>query len=124
MNRTMIVFALFLGTISLSLHAAESKTSLTPKQAKALVTSAKTAADHLQLAAYYTQMSENYLAQSKEHAQMKAAYEATPIYTSSKHKAGTIDHCEYFVKSFLDDAAKMKEMAATHQAMAQQLAKK
>jgi hypothetical protein len=62
-------------------------------------------------------MSESYMDQSKDHEQMKAVYEATPIYTSSKYKAGTIDHCEHFVKSFLDDAAKMKEMAATHHVM-------
>jgi len=124
MNRALIVLALLMGTLSLSLHAAEPKTALTAKQAKVLISSAKTAADHLQLAVYYGQMSDSYLAQSKDHEQMKAGYEATPIYTSSKYKAGTIDHCEYFVKSFRDNAARMKEMAAMHEALARQVEKK
>lgn len=87
-----------MGALSFSLHAAEPKTASKTKQAKALVASARTPADHLQLAAYYKQMSETFLAQSKEHEQMKVGYQKNPIYTSSKFKAGTIDHCEYFVK--------------------------
>jgi len=52
---------------------------------------------------------------------MKAGYQSNPMYASSKFKAGTIDHCEYLVKSSVANAAKMKELAAMHEKMAGQL---
>lgn len=120
MKRILIALTLVIGTLGLSLNASEPKPVLTKKQAQDLVAHAKTAADHLKLAVYYKQASENFLAQSKYHEQMKASYQSNSVYSSSKFKANTLDHCDYFVKSFQEDAAKMKELAAMHEEMARQ----
>jgi len=47
-----------------------------------------------------------------------------PTYTSNKFKAGTIDHCEYFVKTFRANAKKMLELAVLHEDMAKMTDKK
>ena len=118
MTRIFIVIALFASILGTALSAAETKSTLTEKEAKSLVASAKTPADHLKLAGYYRQMSDNFLAEAKNHEQMKAGYESNPAYTSNKFKAGTIDHCEYFVKTFRENAKKMQELAVIHEDMA------
>jgi hypothetical protein len=121
MKRVLIVFAMAIAALSLSLNAAQAKPMLSKEQAKALVASAKTAADHLQLAAYYNQQAEAFLAEADEHQQMLAGYKSNPMYAASKYKAATLDHCEYLVKSSRANAAKMKDLAALHEKMALQL---
>lgn len=124
MKRITIAVTLLAAAFGLTMNAAEAKPMLSEKQAKALVASAKTPADHLRLAEHYRQMSEKFLASAKDHEEMKAGYERNPAYTGSKFKAGTIDHCEYFIKSSRENAQKMKELADMHEEMAKSAGKK
>ena len=48
---------------------------------------------------------------------MVAAYKANPSLTA-KSQASTINHCEYFVQTFKDLAAKSQELAQLHDQMA------
>ena len=49
---------------------------------------------------------------------MVAAYKSNPSMTNNKNQASTINHCEYFVQTFKDLAAKSKELAQLHEEMA------
>lgn len=91
---------------------------LSKQQLLSLVATAKTPAEHRRIAKYYETQANNYLAQAKEHQELAEAYKKNPIFSSSKYATGTIDHCDYFVKSFQEDAAKMRELAEMHKQMA------
>jgi hypothetical protein len=124
MKRIIVAFALMTAAFGLTLNAAETKPMLSEKEAKTLVATAKTPADHLKLAGYYMQMSDNFLAEATNHEQMKAGYQTNSTYQSTKFKLGTLDHCDYFIKSSRESAQKMKELAAIHEEMAKAGAKK
>ena len=91
---------------------------LTKQQVNTLIATAKTAADHQRIAQFYQSQAQDYLAQSKEHEAMVAAYKANPSLVNNKNQASTISHCEYFVQTFKDLAAKSQELAQLHEQMA------
>src|SRR5579864_9521395 len=90
------------------------------RQLNTLITAARTPAEHQRIAQYYQAKSQDYLAQAKEHEQMVAAYKANPSLTA-KSQASTLNHCEYFVQTFKDLAAKSQELAQLHVQMAKQV---
>src|SRR5579863_3511751 len=90
---------------------------LSKRQLNSLIATAKTPAEHQRIAQYYQAKAQDYLAQAKEHEQMVAAYKANPSLTA-KSQASTINHCEYFVQTFKDMAAKSQELAQLHEQMA------
>jgi hypothetical protein len=90
---------------------------LSKRQLNSLIATAKTPAEHQRIAQYYQAKAQDYLAQAKEHKQMVAAYKANPSLTA-KSQASTINHCEYFVQTFKDLAAKSQELAQLHDQMA------
>jgi hypothetical protein len=87
------------------------------RQLNTLIATAKTPAEHQRIAQYYQAKAQDYLSQSKEHQQMVDAYKANPSLTA-KSQASTINHCEYFVQTFKDLAAKSQELAQLHGQMA------
>jgi hypothetical protein len=93
------------------------------RQLNTLIASAKTPAEHQHIAQYYEAKAQDYLAQAKEHEQMVAAYKANPSLTA-KSQASTINHCEYFVKTFKDLAVKSQELAKPHEQMANDVEQK
>jgi len=123
MKRTIAAISLVLAFAFASFGAAtmmaqHPSATLTQKQLVSLLASAHTKADHLRLAQYYHAKSQDYLAQSKEHEASAEAYRKNPFTNNAKFKTGTVDHCDYFVQSFKDDAAKMDDLAKMHEAMA------
>ena len=91
---------------------------LSTHQLNNLIATAKTPAEHRRIARYYKERALDYLAQAKEHEQMVAAYKANPSLSTDKNRTSTIDHCEYFVQTFKDLAAKSQELAQLHEQMA------
>jgi hypothetical protein len=89
---------------------------LSKRQLNSLIATAKTPAEHQRIAQYYQATAQDYLAQAKEHEQMVAAYKANPSLTA-KSQASTINHCEYFVKTFNELAVKSQELAKLHEQM-------
>jgi hypothetical protein len=77
-------------------------------------------AEHQRIAQYYQAKAQDYLAQAKEHEQMVAAYKANSSLSTNKNRASTISHCEYFVQTFRDLAAKSQELAQLHEQMAKE----
>jgi len=97
---------------------------LSKQQLNTLIATAKTPAEHQRIAQFYQSQALDYLAQSKEHEAMVAAYKANPSMTNNKNQASTINHCEYFVQTFKDLAAKSQELAQLHEQMAKDTEKK
>lgn len=94
---------------------ANAQDKLSKSQLNSLIATAKTPAEHQRIADYYQVQAKDYLAQADEHQGMIAAYKANP---STKHQASAVTHCENFVASFKEMAAKSQEMAKLHQQMA------
>jgi hypothetical protein len=97
---------------------------LSKHQLNTLIATAKTPAEHLRIAQYYQAKAQEYLAEAKEHEEMLAAYKANPTLSTDKNRASTIGHCEYFVQTFKDLAAKSQELAQLHEQMAKEAVQK
>jgi len=114
------------GRPSPALEAGLGKTStgeeLSKDQLNALIATAKTPAEHQRIARFYQSRTQHYLALSKEHETMLAAYKANPGLTNNKNQASTINHCAYFVREFKALAAQSNELALSHERMATEAA--
>ncbi|MGB6723644.1 MAG: hypothetical protein WBE72_22790 [Terracidiphilus sp.] len=124
MKRTIAIFSLvFALTFAAFAQAAPSQQlapeHLSKQQLNTLIATAKTPAEHRRIAQYFQAKAQDYLAQAQEHAQMLAAYKANPSLSNDKRRSSTIGHCEYFVQTFKDLAAKSQELAQLHEQMAQ-----
>ncbi len=122
MKRTITILSLvFVLTVAAFAQAAPAQQPkpehLSKQQLNTLIATAKTPAEHERIAQYYQAKVLYYLAQSKEHEQMVAAYNANPS-RGGKSRATFIDHCEYSVQHFKDLTVKSQELAQLHEQMA------
>jgi hypothetical protein len=98
------------------------------KRVKALATSAKTAEDHLRLAAYFDQEAGRMDAEAKDHEELAKTYRLYPS-TAGGGKAGgnpqfrTAEHCDSAAKSLREAAKSLRELAAEHEQMAKDASK-
>lgn len=113
------LITLFLGSGS-HMDAAQPK-RLTSKEAKTLVLTAKTPADHMRLAGYFKAEADRFEAEAKEHEEMAEAYRNNPL-PKNLQGPGTISHCEILVKSGREMAKAARELAAAHEQMAKDAA--
>ena len=131
MKRTISIFSILSLSFVMTVAAFGQTTSaqqtkpehFSKRQLNTLIATAKTPAEHQRIAQYYQAKSQDYLAQAEEHEQMVAAYKANPSLTA-KSQASTINHCEYFVKTFNELAVKSQELAKQHEQMAEDVAQK
>jgi hypothetical protein len=107
-----LAFAISFGAFSLPGYAqdAHSKTQL-----NTLIATARTTSDHQRIADFYKAEAQDYLAKADEHKAMIAAYKEDP---STKHQASALTHCQNFVTSLDELAAKSQEKAKMHEQMA------
>lgn len=103
-------------------HMMKNGPTMTAKEAKALIATAKTAKEHLKLAQYFNQQADRYEAEARDHDEMIEAYRKNPTTRAEKTPGGvgTIEHCEFFAKSNREMAKALREMAATHEEMARE----
>jgi hypothetical protein len=106
-------------TLSATSQAPASSVNLSRGQLSTLASSAKTPADHERIAQYYQAKAQGYLAQAQVHQAMLAAYKANPALSNNKNQASTVGHCEYFVQSLQQQAAKAQQQAQSHELMAE-----
>ena len=104
--------ALFIAASLPSWASDEHLPTMTPQQATALVSAAKTPKDHQKLAKYFNQQADASEAEAKDHEAMIEAYRKGP------GGDRMIEHCESLVKSNLALAQAFREMAAGHEEMA------
>jgi hypothetical protein len=95
---------------------------LSKQQVKEMIATAKTPAEHQQLAAFYRAEASQLEAEAKDHQELAAAYRHSP---DAKHPMSgkTAEHCDYFAKSVLKAAQAAKQMAADYETMAKNAAK-
>jgi len=86
----------------------------------AMITGAKTAADHEALAAQYDRNAADAKAKAAEHVKMGAAYKGQPAVTGGKVAAASAmpEHCEKLAKSYEEQAQMYTSMAAGERALA------
>ena len=107
-------------------HQIKNGPTMTAKEAKALIATAKTAKDHLKLAQYFNQQANQFEAEAKDHDEMIEAYRKTPNPRAEKTPGGvgTIEHCEFLAKSDREMAKALRDMAAAHEEMAKEASEK
>lgn len=101
-------------------RAAAAAGSVTAKNLKQKITSAKTANDHKAIAAYYRAEAAKAQAKVTEHQEMTEAYRKAGFGTVSKtpNAPGTIEHCNHLVKTYQSLAESLEMMVKEHEAMA------
>ena len=99
---------------------AKSSDLLTSKQVKALIATAKTAADHVQLQKHFLAVAAKYEADATEHAAEAQAYRKNPSFMESKNPAGpgTAAHCDRFAQLDREAAQEARDLASAHEHMA------
>jgi hypothetical protein len=122
MNRTIATLS-FATVLAFTSFAATAQTQpnagdLNKQQLLSLIASAKTPAEHIRIAQYYGAKAQDYLAQSKEHAQMAEEFKKNSVTTSSKFSTGTVNHCEYLAQNFKQKADQMQKLEQEHEQMA------
>lgn len=99
---------------------------LSKKEVVALITTAKSPEDHLQLARYYKAEADRLDAEAKDHDELAAAYRKSitsqAAATKNPMAPNTAAHCEYFAKSVREAAKAAREMAISHEQMAKDAA--
>ncbi len=91
---------------------------LSHRQLQTLIADAKTSAEHQRIATYYQAKAQDLLAQSRQHAAMAEQFKKNPVTASEKFTVGTVNHCEYIAQSLERNAAKLQQLAKTHEEMA------
>lgn len=95
------------------------KPTLTKKELKALIASAKTKEDHQKIADYYKAETERLEAEAKDHDEMAEAYKQSPNPMAVKHPEALGEgHCREMARRFREAATQAQELAAMHEDMA------
>lgn len=113
-----VLFVLTFAAIAQSAAPSQNLEHFSKKQLNTLIATAKTPAEHRRIAQYFEAKSQLQLAESKEHEKMLASFNQGSIFSSSKFKTPTIDHCKYLVASLRNSSAKMHGLAQVHEQMA------
>lgn len=123
MKRTLSILSLLIVLIA-TVHGQtpsapqQLEEKLTKQQLNALIATAQTPEEHLRISRFYERQAQDYLAQAQDHEAMLASYKSNSTLSTNKNYASTIGHCEYFVKTFRQMAAKSSELARLHAQMA------
>jgi hypothetical protein len=98
---------------------AGSKPTLSKKEVRALIASAKTREDHQKLVDYYKSETERLEAEAKDHDEMAEAYKQNPSPMAVKHPEALGEgHCHEMARRFREAATQATELAAMHEDMA------
>jgi hypothetical protein len=100
--------------------APASSDQLTSRQARELIATAKTPADHVKLQKHFLAVAGKYDADAAEHAADAQAYRKNPTFADSKHPAGpdTAAHCDRFAELDRQAAKEARDLASAHEHMA------
>ena len=114
-----IISLTFLVFLAVGNTAAERRPSLSKKEVKALIASAKTKEDQLKLAHYYKGEAVRLEAEAKDHDEMAEMSRKNPNPMAVKHpEAFGEGHCHEMARRYREAAAKAHELAAMHEQLA------
>jgi hypothetical protein len=94
-----------------------------------LVATAKTPADHRRIAAYFDQEANRMEDEARDHEYLAGVYRKSPSTSGGGKQSGagsmfrTAEHCESVAKSLRKAAQSLRELAAEHEQMAQDIAR-
>lgn len=93
---------------------------LSKKEVAQLIETAKSPADHMQLARYFSSEAAKFEAEADEHADMAKRYQRNPSPLATKFPGSmqTFNHCDALSKSLREAARSARELAASHEQMA------
>ena len=103
-----------------AMASAATTKKLSKKELKALIETAKTAADHQRLANYYAALAVGFEEEAKEHSAEAEAYEKNPTIQEMKNPGGgnTASHCRFFAAKYTEMAESARTMSTMHSEMA------
>jgi hypothetical protein len=120
----MVVFLTLLSFAPPYSAAAEENPTLSKKELKALLKTARTPYEHRRIGAYYRQEALRLTDSSRKHAELAATYEKNPPFPALEAKHGFafgqgVSHCRRWAKLDGEQAEKATKLAALHEEMAQ-----
>lgn len=114
--------ALILALVMPLIGAAQNKAprNWTTKDLKQAIATAKTAADHKNIALYYTNDAARLETEAKDHAELAELYRKSPNLHEQKHpmSAETAGHCQWLADRYKEMAQKERDLAKLHEDMA------
>ncbi len=114
-----IISLTFLMLLAANYTAAGQRPSLSKKEVKALISSAKTKEDHLKLAEFYKTEVARLQAEATDHDEMAEMYRKNPTPLAVKHPEAIGEgHCKEIARRFRESASKAQELATMHEEMA------
>lgn len=114
-----IISLSFLVLLAAGYSAAGQRPSLSKKEVKALIASAKTKQDHLKLAEFYKTEVARLQAEATDHDEMAEMYRKNPTPMAIKHPEAIGEgHCKEIARRFRESASKAQELASMHEEMA------
>jgi hypothetical protein len=106
----------FLVLLAAGYSAAGQRPSLSKKEVKALIASAKTKEDHLKLAEFYKTEVARLQAEATDHDEMAEMYRKNPSPMAVKHPEAIGEgHCKEIARRFRESASKAQELATMHE---------
>jgi hypothetical protein len=115
----VIVVLVLLAFVRISSVTAGNKPTLSKKDLKALIASAKTKDDHQKLADYYKAETERLQGEATDHDEMAESYKKNPNPMAVKHPEAIGEgHCHEMARRFREAAAQAQELAVMHEDMA------
>ena len=121
----MIVFLTLLSVAPAYAAAAQNSGTLSKKELKALLKTAKTPADHHRIAEYYRQRAQQLTASSKQHSELAETYAKNPqvpfipaMVAKPGYAFAGEAHCRYWAKRDAEGATKAEALAVRHEELA------
>lgn len=120
---TLMVIALSLSSFVPVSVAAKNKTTLSKKELKVLLRTAKEPPEHRKIAEYYRQEAQRLTASSQEHLELAEIYAKNPPFPAMEAKHGTsfgqgASHCRLWAQLDAEQAKEAEALAALHEDMA------
>ena len=126
-NLSLVALALVSFT-SVYPAAAQNQATISKKELKVLLKTAKEPAEHQKIAAYYRQEAARLTQSAKEHRELAAIYEQNPPNPAMEAKHGTsvegVSHCRRWAELDSEQAKEAEALAALHEGMAKDAEKK
>lgn len=127
-TRINLLAALTIITLTLSSFvpvsmAAKNKPTVSKKELKVLLRTAKEPPEHRKIAEYYRQEAQRLTASSKEHSELAEIYAKNPPFPAMEAKHGTsfgqgASHCRRWAELETEQAQESEALAALHEDMA------
>lgn len=122
----VIAFAIFLAADFPAV--AQSNQTISKKEVRVLLKTARLPADHEKIAAYYRQEAARLTASAKEHRELAAIYQRTPSNAAMEAKHGAsvegASHCRRWAELGAEQAKEAEALAVLHEGMAKESAEK